>query len=185
MSGMRVLMIDAPQAMLDERRRLGQDKRDEMWDGVLHMVPPAGGPHQRLGARFLAAVTPLADKRGLVPHYETGLFQSDDNYRVPDLSFAREEHLSERGLEGADLVAEIRSANDQTYEKLDFYAQMDVQEVLVLHPKPRRVELFRNVAGRMLPVQPGAGVYSEVLGISLHVEDDELVLSWDGGNARI
>jgi hypothetical protein len=47
------------------------------------------------------------------------------------------------------------------------------------------VELYRNVAGRMLPVQPGAGVFSEVLGISLHVEDDELVLSWDGGSARI
>jgi hypothetical protein len=57
--------------------------------------------------------------------------------------------------------------------------------VLILHPRPRRVELYRNVAGRMLPVQPGAGVFSEVLGISLHVEDDELVLSWDGGSARI
>jgi hypothetical protein len=31
---MRVLMLDAPQAMLDERRRLGQDVRDEMWDGA-------------------------------------------------------------------------------------------------------------------------------------------------------
>jgi len=185
MCGMRVLMIDAPQAMLDERRRLGQDKRDEMWDGVLHMVPPAGGPHQRLGARFLAAVTPRAEQHGLVPHYETGLFQSDDNYRVPDLSFAREEHLSDRGLEGADLVVEVRSARDETYEKLAFYAQMGVQEVLVLHPNPRKVELYRNVAGRMVPVQPGAGVFSEVLGVSLQVEEDELVLSWDGASARI
>jgi hypothetical protein len=33
-------MLDAPQAMLDERRRPGHDVRDEMWDGVLHMVPP-------------------------------------------------------------------------------------------------------------------------------------------------
>jgi hypothetical protein len=37
--GVRVLFIEAPQAMLDERRRLGLDRRDEMWDGVLHVVP--------------------------------------------------------------------------------------------------------------------------------------------------
>jgi hypothetical protein len=28
--------------MLAERRRLELDERDEVWDGVLHMVPPAG-----------------------------------------------------------------------------------------------------------------------------------------------
>ena len=57
--------------------------------------------------------------------------------------------------------------------------------MLILHPRPRRVELFRNVEGRILPVQPGAGVYSEVLGIALHVEDDELVVTWNDGSARI
>ncbi|MDN5857588.1 MAG: Uma2 family endonuclease [Pseudonocardia sp.] len=182
---MRVLMVDAPQAMLDERRRLDQDKRDEMWDGVLHMVPPAGGPHQGLGYGFLRVAGPLAEQRGLVPRYETGLFRSDSDYRVPDLSFCRPEHLSERGLEGAELVVEIRSPRDETYEKLDFYARVGVLELLVLHPRPRRVELFRNVAGRMLPVQSDGKVHSEVLGLTLHVEDDELVLAWDGGTARI
>jgi hypothetical protein len=33
-------MLEVPQAMLDERQRLGLDGRDEMWDGELHMVPP-------------------------------------------------------------------------------------------------------------------------------------------------
>jgi Uma2 family endonuclease len=185
MCGMRVLMLDAPQAMLDERRRLGQDKRDEVWDGVLHMVAPPGGPHQELGSEFLLAVGPLAKRRGLVARYATGLFRSDADYRVPDLSFARSDQLSDRGLEGAELVAEIRSPRDETYEELDFYAHVGVQELLVLHPRPRKIELFRNVAGRMLPVQPAGDVRSEVLGISLHVEDDQLVVSWDGGSAAI
>ncbi|MDN5933289.1 MAG: Uma2 family endonuclease, partial [Pseudonocardia sp.] len=107
---MRVVMVDAPQSMLDERRRLGIDGRDEMWDGVLHVVPPAGGPHQRLGGSFFVVTHPLADRRGLVAHFETGLFDSEKNFRVPDLSFSRPEHLSERGVEGADLVVEVRSA---------------------------------------------------------------------------
>jgi hypothetical protein len=35
---MRVLFLEALQAMLDERRRLGLDRHDEMWDGVLCTV---------------------------------------------------------------------------------------------------------------------------------------------------
>ena len=41
---MRAVLLEVPEAMLDERRRLGHDGRDEMWDGVLHMVPRLGGP---------------------------------------------------------------------------------------------------------------------------------------------
>lgn len=35
--------MEVPEAMLAERRRLGLDRRDEMWNRVLHMVPPPGG----------------------------------------------------------------------------------------------------------------------------------------------
>jgi hypothetical protein len=46
---MRAVLLEVPEAMLAERRRLELDGRDEVWNGVLHMVPPSGGPHQRLG----------------------------------------------------------------------------------------------------------------------------------------
>ncbi len=91
--------------MLDERRPLGLDGQDEMWDGVLHMVPPAGGP-QRIGAKLLAVLLPLAGRRGLVGHYEAGLFRSQSDYRVPDQLYCRPEDMSERGAEGAALVVE-------------------------------------------------------------------------------
>jgi hypothetical protein len=93
--------------------------------------------------------------------------------------------VSERGLEGAELVIEIRQDWDQTYEKLDFYARVGVQELLVLHPRPRRVDLFIERGGRMLPVQTDRRLHSEVLDLWLHVEDEELVLAWDGGSAHI
>ena len=41
-------MLDVPESLLDERRRLGLDVFDEVWEGVLHMVPPPSGEHQRL-----------------------------------------------------------------------------------------------------------------------------------------
>lgn len=33
-------MLEVPEGLLAERARLGHDRFDEMWEGVLHMVPP-------------------------------------------------------------------------------------------------------------------------------------------------
>ena len=183
---MRVVWLDAPKEFLDERRRLGLDGRDEMWDGVPHVVPPAGEPHQRLSGLFYRVVAPLAESRGLVAYFETGLFDDESNYRVPDQLFCRPEHLSERGAEGAELVVEIRSPDDDTYAKLHFYAAAGVREMLVLHPKDRRAELFRAVGGRLLPTSTAAdGLASEVLGIRLRTVDGKLRIAWAEGSVDI
>jgi Uma2 family endonuclease len=181
----KVLILDAPQAMLDERRAKGLDGRDEMWAGVVHMVPPAGGPHQRLSARFFLAVAPLAQARGLVPLMETGLFRSAEDYRVPDQMYHRPAHGSERGAEGAELVVEVRSPEDETYEKLDFYASMGVREVIVLHPLRPAVELFRREDGVMRPVPPEAVVISDVVGFSVRCVGTAFRIDWDGGSVEI
>lgn len=184
---MKVLLLDAPQAMLDERRRLGHDVRDEMWDGVLHVVPPPGGPHQRLNTELVLVLGRLAKSRGLIPHMETGLFRGLEDYRVPDQLYCREEHLSGRGVEGAELVVEIRSPRDETYEKLDFYSAIGVHEVLVVHPDDRKVELFRAVGGRLLPVQASraGGLSAETLGVEFRTVEGRLVLTWAEGSAEI
>jgi Uma2 family endonuclease len=184
---MRVLMLDAPQAMLDERRRLGHDVRDEMWDGVLHMVPPPGGPHQEFSVEFFLIVGLLAKQRGLKPFMETGLFRSASDYRVPDQLYCRPEHFSDRGAEGAELVVEVRSRGDETYEKLGFYSRVGVREMIVAHPHERRVELFRALGGRLVPVQPGpdGGFVSEVLGLTLRTVDGKLEIAWEGGSAVV
>ncbi len=184
---MQALFLDAPEAVLQERRRLGLDRRDEVWGGVLHVVPPPGGPHQRLSTAVLIAVGPLTAGRGLVPHAETGLFRAADDYRVPDQLYCRPEHLSERGAEGAELVVEVRSEGDETYRKLPFYAAVGVREVLVLHPGDRTAELFRAVDGDLRPVSPDAegGLRSDVLGVHLVTVDGELRISWSGGAAAV
>lgn len=184
---MRVVMLEAPRALLDERRRLGLDGHDEMWEGVLHVVPPAGGPHQGLSSEFFVAVFHVAKRRGLVPRMETGLFRAADDYRVPDQVFCRPEQLSDRGAEGAELVVEVRSAGDDTYRKLPFLAALGVREVLVLHPTPRHAELFRLVEDQLLPVQAdGAGeLASDVLGVRVGPAGDTLRLTWDGGSADV
>ncbi len=173
--------------MLAERRRLGLDGRDEMWDGVVHVVPPAGGPHQEVQAELFLVLGAVAKGRGLVPRFETGLFRNDSDYRVPDQLFCRPDQLSHRGVEGAELVVEVRSPGDETYEKIDWYAERGVRELLILHPAGRRFELLRNIGGRLLPVSGDLdGLFvCEVLGVSLATVKERLRLIWTDGSAEI
>ncbi len=179
-------MLEVPQALLEERRAKGLDKSDEMWEGELHMVPPPSDRHQEVGIALLRALLPLADAHGLITRYDgTGLFRpgAENDWRVPDQTYARPELRSERGIEGAaSLVVEILSPHDETYAKLDWYASVGVGEVLVIDPGTRRVELFANRDGRMVPVEP---VVIECLGVRAETVDLTLRLSWDGGTAAI
>jgi Uma2 family endonuclease len=179
-------MLEVPQALLDERRSKGLDRSDEMWEGELHMVPPPTEDHQALGAELFLILGPIAKEKGLLPRYDpTGLFRPgvDDDWRVPDQMYAPPERRSRRGIEGdASLVVEILSPNDETYTKLDWYAEVGVGEVLVIEPETRRVELFANRDGRMIPVEPAV---VECLGVRAETVDGTLHLTWDGGTADI
>ena len=109
---MKAFFLEAPRELLDERHRRREDRWDEMWDGVLHLVSPHGRPHRRLGTTLSARLTLVAERLGLEPHIESGLFRDENDYRVPDQLYCRPEHTSDRGAEGAELVVEIRSPGD-------------------------------------------------------------------------
>jgi Uma2 family endonuclease len=157
-----------------------------MWEGELHMVPPPSMDHQQVGSELFLVLGPLAKARGLAPFYDTtGLFRPgvDDDWRCPDSTYVDPEHLSERGIEGAAaLVVEILSPNDETYQKLDWYAGVGVGEVLVIDPATRRVELFASQDGRMALVEPAM---IECLGVLAETVEGKLRLTWDGGSADI
>lgn len=185
-------MLEVPEGLLEERRRTGAAKRDEMWEGVLHMVPPPSSEHQAFGTDLLLAVAPLAKARGLRPFYETGVFRPgsvERDYRVPDLVFARPEQVVARGVEGAcELVVELVSPGDETYEKLPFYAEVGVREVLVIDPAARAVELFALRGGKLHAVMPldGGGVRSAVLEVTFTaVPGPRLRLTWCQGTTEI
>lgn len=184
---MRGVLLSVPDAMLDERRRLGLDGRDEMWHGEVHMVPPAGAPQQDVQAELFPVLAPLAKRRGLLPRVEAGLYGDESDFRVPDQLYCRPDQWSARGAEGAELVVEIRSPGDETYDKIDWYAARGVREMLIVHPADRRFELLGNVGGRLLPVSPnpGGAYRSDVLDLGLATVEDQLELIWEDGQARI
>lgn len=150
-------MLDVPESLLDERRRLGWDVFDEVWEGVLHMVPLPSREHQRLGSDLIVALMAAAKERGLVASYETGLFAAEDDYRVPDLIASLRVNCSPRGVDGtAELVVELRSPGDESYEKLPWYAARGVVEMLIVDPATRRFELYGNDSGAAVAVPPNA-----------------------------
>lgn len=141
---MHVVMRDPDPEMLAERRRLGHDLLDEVWDGVLHMVPQPGTTHQGF-ARDLMWFMRSRVRDGHQIFYETALYLSSDesNYRAPDLVVAANAYVAERGVERrAELVVEVLSKNDMSRDKLPFYAECKVKEVWLVDPKTREHEIY-------------------------------------------
>jgi Uma2 family endonuclease len=179
----RAIFLEVPEGFLAERERLGHDRKDEMWEGVLHMVPPASGIHERVAHGLLFALKPIADRLGLMTRAgTTGLFGSEKNYRLPDVTLAREDQESERGLESAELVVEVLSPYDESRDKFPFFAQLGIREVWLVDPNSRAFELYVLTRGayiRRLPDDDGR-VTSPVLGVTLVVVDGPRLQLDDG-----
>ena len=106
------------------------------------------------------------------------------SYRVPDLGYARPEHVSERGIEGrAALVVEILSPGDESYEKLPFYRQVGVEEVLFVDQATRAFEVRRPDGDGWRLVGPGEDGWTELvsLGVALRLSDGRLQVRTDAG----
>lgn len=152
---MRAVIREVPEELLQERARKGWDRWDEVWEGVLHMVPPPNFLHQSLATKLSGFLIARLEARGIGTLVEAGMYRPGPimSYRVPDLMFfpLAAGVATERGIEGpAHVVVEILSPNDETYEKFDFYAAMGVAEIVVIHPTTRAVELYRLAGSRYL-----------------------------------
>ena len=175
---------DAPEAMVEERRRLGIDKQDERWEGEWHFVNPPKLWHPRLNRDLFLVLAPIARSRGLEPFQEaTGIFGDlEFDWRIPDQAYALPEHTIEEGLTGGLFVVELRSPGDESYRKLPFYAARGVVEALIVH-EDRRFELFRLRDGSYGRVDDGR---CEVLGVTFStVEGPRLRVEWDDGSAEV
>jgi len=179
-------MLEVDERMLAERRRLGLDRQDEMWEGVLHMVPPSSTRHGRMQAALIIQLRALVDQLGLVIGVATGVFAADDDYRVPDAVVYRPSAASERGIEGAPLlVVEIRSPGDESDAKVPWYLGRGAGSVVVVDRDTFSVDVF-TADGR---VELGADGLTAVPGLGVRLgpaaDGDALLVEADGGVRRI
>jgi Uma2 family endonuclease len=140
---MPTLVLDpqpaAIEQLLQQRARLDLDRRDEVWDGVLHMIPPPSHEHERLAVKLVGVLDPLADAAGLELTGTVGIGEGKDDYRVPDLALHRAGYAPQWHLTAA-LVVEIVSPGDKSWDKLGFYAAHHVDELLIVDPAKRKVD---------------------------------------------
>lgn len=185
---MRALLLEPDSAWLEDRRRRGIDRRDEVWDGVLHVVPPPSSIHQTFESDLEAVLRPIAHAGGLRVLHQLGVYahpDSDKNYRVPDLVVCDPTHLSERGLEArAEIVIEILSPRDESREKGPFYAACAIPEYWLVHPVSRQVEVLVLQGDAYQPVDaaPDGSVRAPRLALRLRtLAGPQLQIAWAGG----
>jgi len=127
-------------AALKERRgRTGLDRLDEVWAGVLHMVPAPSRGHAIVAQQLAVLLDGPARAAGLVPAMHAfNLGESEEDFRVPDGGLHRPGG-DEMWHPTVALVVEIVSPNDESWQKLPFYAAHEVDEVLIADLEKRSV----------------------------------------------
>lgn len=180
-------MLEAPKEFLAERRRNGADTRDEVWNGVLHVVPPPTFDHQEFCADLEEILRRIARQLGWAGAHEAGIYDPDrptQDFRVPDIAIAPRSSITRRGIEGpAKLVVEILSPNDESREKLPYYAARGVEEVWLVDREQRSVEVLVLRGDAYVVSLPIDGVTpTDVLGVTLEtVPGPRLRIAWSGG----
>ena len=181
MDVMKAVLVHGPvppalEALIQRRQALGQDRFDEVWEGVYHMTPGPSGPHAYLLHRLDVLLDPHARRAGLVGATGFNLGSGPDDYRVPDSGYLRA-IPTEVWLSSATIVVEILSLGDETYEKFDFYAVHGVEEIFVVDPAKRLVEMWRRTPVAAFKL----GDTSELLGVTAA----ELVAAIDWPDAAV
>lgn len=150
------LILDPPppelEQLVERRRRLGQDRYDEVWDGVLHMNPFPSGAHADVMQQVSELLAPLARAAGLFPRLTGINIGTIDDFRGPDGVLQRERLMGVWHASAA-LVVEVVSPGDETWAKLPFYAAHGVDEVLIVDPDTQTVSWLRLIDGEYQPLE--------------------------------
>jgi hypothetical protein len=80
-----VVCVSPNQATPGASAGLGLDRLDEVWAGVLHMVPAPNDAHADIAQQLAIPLDTPARTAGLFPTmHEINLRDSQDDFRVPD-----------------------------------------------------------------------------------------------------
>jgi Uma2 family endonuclease len=165
---MRAVIPTVPPGLLAWRKQTGADRWDEMWEGVLHMAPSPNREHQDLEwATETYLRTQWAPTHGARVYHNINVASVGGwphDYRIPDVVLLTSSRFGidrNEYFEGApDLVVEIHSSGDESYEKLEFYARIGVPEVWIIDRDSKAFEIHVLKAGQYVrqPSSPTTGI---------------------------
>lgn len=144
--------FDLQRSLIRRRRLRQEDRYDEVWEGVYVLNAQPNNVHQSLVSRLTFVFESVIGQPGLgmvLP----GTNVSDraknwkKNYRCPDVAVFLNEtkaiNWETHWQGGPDLAVEIASPQDQTWEKIEFYASVGTRELIIVDRAPWAIELYR------------------------------------------
>jgi Uma2 family endonuclease len=176
---MKTVILEPPPAevtmLLERRRALGQDRHDEVWEGVYHVVPGPSARHGSVDAQLLLLLAPRAREAGLHATTALNLGENADDFRVPDGGYHRGRPAGRTFVPAAAIVVEVASPEDETYEKFDFYARRGVEEIVVADLAQRRVRCWARAGDVLSEVERSTLLDVEAASLTAGIDwpDDE------------
>jgi Uma2 family endonuclease len=187
---MRGVILQVSDEELARRRQTGIDRYDEVWESVLHMAPAPAYEHQRIVSAMDRFLGPLCERKArgvLAPGINVfNEASATQDYRIPDLTFVvagRRDIIAPDGIRGGgpDAVIEIRSPEDETYDKLPFFARLGVREVVVVQRDTKGIEIYRLAGDEYVPVSRDrhGWLTSEVLKVRFTLREPQRLIIED------
>lgn len=141
-----------------QRAEWGGDRYDEVWEGTYMMTPLPNSEHGEIQARLIAIFRAALGFSHPAKIY-SGLNVSDradnwtQNYRCPDIAVVLPDGIARDcgayHLGGPDFVVEVLSPYDRSREKISFYGQVGVRELLLIDRDPWALELYHSRNGKL------------------------------------
>ena len=169
------MLIENPwleEELKKQRQAWDADQHDEVWEGVYFMPPMANDDHQEIVSSFIFVLGASVGQPGLGkvrPGVNLAASAEDweHDYRVPDVVVFMADTTAEnhnRFWTGpADFIIEITSPRDRTYEKVGFYSQIGVRELLIVNRQSWVLELYQHQDGGLQKVGESTLARPEVL----------------------
>jgi Uma2 family endonuclease len=188
-----VMSAERADALIAERRRRDIGHLDECWEGVWHLTDPTRR-HQQIATRICRILSEVIEDTGrgsasISINVTDREYDWIENHRCPDgtviLTGNPGRWIGENEaafLGGPDLIVEVRSPGDKTYEKLPFYNSLGVKEVLIVDQETGRPEIWRG--GKLRAERPGEPLRSEVTGLEFSQGPDGTLLVKDAASGH-
>lgn len=145
----------------EEYLKLDDDKRYEILEGELIMVPSPMTQHQRISRKLEKVLIDYVEQHSLgeVFYAPLDVVLAEDIVVQPDIlyiSTERKEIITEKNISGApDLVVEILSPTSGYYDlirKKKIYEKYGVKEYWIVDPDTRLVEIYENQEGKFVNI---------------------------------
>ena len=171
------------EAIRAQRAQWGGDRHDEVWEGIYVMTPFPNNEHIDIATEFTIVLRTVLRGAGLGSAFAGGNVSDREegwerNFRGPDvvvvLNGSRAKDCGTHWSGGPDFLIEIASPYDHTREKIPFYGQIGVRELLIVDRDPWSLDLYRldgnqlRLEGRAVVEEPSI-LASAVLPLSFRL----------------